>query len=202
MKKLTIMVVGAFLLAMGTVYGQNNGCCGPCVIQQKAVSSNLSKSCPMKKGMSIKDCEKMMMNCPMLKGKSDAEKRQIIASCPMMKYLVAQNHKPLTKAEMAKLMANCPMLQGKTAATKKEILANCPMCQRMKMMQQSASVRKAQTNCPITGGKINKKFYVDVNGKRLYVCCPGCIAKIKADPDKYIKKLEQAGVKLEDTPKK
>jgi len=42
---------------------------------------------------------------------------------------------------------------------------------------------------------------VDVNGKRIYTCCPGCIGKIKADPDKYIKKLEAEGVVLEKAPK-
>ena len=95
------------------------------------------------------------------------------------------------------------MLQGKTAAEKKQMMDSCPMCKRMKMMMnQSAAVGKAQTNCPVMGGKIDKKFYADVNGKRIYVCCPGCVAKVKADPDKYIKKLEKAGVKLEDAPEK
>ena len=60
---------------------------------------------------------------------------------------------------------------------------------------------KAQTKCPVMGGKINKSQYADVNGKRVYVCCPGCISKIKADPDKYIKLLEKQGVTLEKAPK-
>lgn len=47
------------------------------------------------------------------------------------------------------------------------------------------------------GGKINKDLYVDHDGKRVYVCCKGCIGKIKADPDKYIKKLEKDGVALD-----
>jgi hypothetical protein len=57
-----------------------------------------------------------------------------------------------------------------------------------------------QTRCPVMGGKINKAQYVDVDGKRIYVCCPGCIGKIKADPAKYIKKLEDAGVTLAKAP--
>jgi hypothetical protein len=60
---------------------------------------------------------------------------------------------------------------------------------------------RVQATCPVMGGKIVKTQYADVNGKRIYVCCAGCIAKIKADPEKYIKKLEAAGVVLASTPK-
>ena len=61
---------------------------------------------------------------------------------------------------------------------------------------------KKQTTCPVMGGKINKTQYADVKGKRIYVCCPGCIGKIKADPDQYIKQLEDKGIVLDKTPKK
>jgi hypothetical protein len=50
------------------------------------------------------------------------------------------------------------------------------------------------------GGKINKKQYADVRGKRIYVCCAGCIGMIKAKPDKYIEKLESQGVTLDSVP--
>lgn len=50
-----------------------------------------------------------------------------------------------------------------------------------------------QTTCPVMGGKINKKLYADVKGHRVYVCCAGCIKPIKADPDKYIKKIKDNG---------
>lgn len=63
------------------------------------------------------------------------------------------------------------------------------------------TVAKIQATCPVMGGKINKKQYVDVEGKRIYVCCPGCIGKIKADPSKYINKLESDGVVLDVAPK-
>ncbi len=57
---------------------------------------------------------------------------------------------------------------------------------------------KHQTICPVMGGKINKKLFVDVKGKRIYVCCGGCIGKIKNNPDKYIKTLKKAGITLEN----
>ena len=54
-----------------------------------------------------------------------------------------------------------------------------------------------QTTCPVMRGKINKQQYVDHDGKRIYVCCAGCIDKIKADPARYIGKLEKEGVVLD-----
>jgi hypothetical protein len=59
---------------------------------------------------------------------------------------------------------------------------------------------KAQTTCPVMGGAINKALYADHGGKRIYVCCGGCVSAIKKHPDKYIKKLEDQGVTLEKAP--
>ena len=63
-----------------------------------------------------------------------------------------------------------------------------------------ADTPKAQTICPVMGGAINRDLYVDANGKRIYVCCGGCIDKVKADPATYISKLEKEGVTLEKAP--
>ena len=60
-----------------------------------------------------------------------------------------------------------------------------------------AEPTKAQSKCPVMGGKINKDLYVDVAGYRLYVCCAGCIDKIKAEPAKYVKKVLANGEKPE-----
>ena len=56
---------------------------------------------------------------------------------------------------------------------------------------------KPQTVCPVMGGAINKEMYADVKGRRIYVCCPGCIPTIEKNPEKYIKKLEDDGVVLD-----
>ena len=53
---------------------------------------------------------------------------------------------------------------------------------------------KLQTTCPVMGGKIDKNQYVDHDGKRIYICCKGCEAPLKQDPEKYIQKLEGEGV--------
>lgn len=59
-----------------------------------------------------------------------------------------------------------------------------------------------QMTCPVMKGEnINPDLYADANGKRIYVCCPGCIVKIKADPGKYIQQMEAEGIVLDKTPK-
>ncbi len=61
---------------------------------------------------------------------------------------------------------------------------------------------KAQTTCPMMkGNPINKKIYVDHKGKRVYFCCSDCTKTFKADPDKYMKQMADAGVILKDVPK-
>lgn len=59
---------------------------------------------------------------------------------------------------------------------------------------------KPQTICPVMKNPINKDEYIDIKGKRIYVCCPPCKDKIKANPDKYIKEMEKEGIKIEDAP--
>lgn len=56
---------------------------------------------------------------------------------------------------------------------------------------------KAQTTCPVMAGNpINKKLFVDKDGKRIYVCCKACIEKVKKDFDAIAKKLEADGITL------
>lgn len=62
---------------------------------------------------------------------------------------------------------------------------------------------KHQTMCPVMkDNPVNKNLFVDVAGKRIYVCCKGCIGAITRDPDKFIKQMEADGVVLETAPVK
>lgn len=63
-----------------------------------------------------------------------------------------------------------------------------------------AAEANPQTVCPVLAGNIDKNVYVDYKGKRIYFCCKGCDAEFKKDPEKYMKKLEEQGVKLEPSP--
>lgn len=62
----------------------------------------------------------------------------------------------------------------------------------------AAKTLKAQTNCPVMGGKIDSAAYTDIQGQRVYHCCPGCSSKLKADPDTYFKKAAAQGVLFEN----
>jgi YHS domain-containing protein len=59
---------------------------------------------------------------------------------------------------------------------------------------------KPQTLCPVLAGNVDKNVYADYKGKRIYFCCKGCDAEFKKDPEKYMKKLQDAGVTLEPAP--
>lgn len=65
----------------------------------------------------------------------------------------------------------------------------------------AAKKGKPQTVCPVMGDPINKNMYVDYKGYRIYFCCNECPEKFKKNPEKYMKKLKDAGVTLEKTPK-
>lgn len=67
-------------------------------------------------------------------------------------------------------------------------------------LENAPKATKAQTICPVMGEKINKKFYADYEGKRVYFCCSACVPEFKKNPGKYMEKLK--GVQLEEAPKK
>jgi YHS domain-containing protein len=41
--------------------------------------------------------------------------------------------------------------------------------------------------CPVTGEAISKEVSVEVDGRRVYACCPGCLDKIKKNSELYLK---------------
>ncbi|HYA41248.1 MAG TPA: YHS domain-containing protein [Syntrophobacteraceae bacterium] len=59
---------------------------------------------------------------------------------------------------------------------------------------------ESQAQCPVMGGKIDKKIYADYQGKRIYFCCTGCLEEFNKDPEKYMKKMEAEGVIPEKKP--
>ena len=57
-----------------------------------------------------------------------------------------------------------------------------------------------QATCPVMGGAIDRKLYVDHEGQRIYVCCAGCIDAVKKDPAAHVKAMQAKGVALEASP--
>jgi YHS domain-containing protein len=44
--------------------------------------------------------------------------------------------------------------------------------------------------CPVMGMPVDKSVKIEINGRTVYACCPGCLDTIKANPDLYLKKTE------------
>jgi YHS domain-containing protein len=56
---------------------------------------------------------------------------------------------------------------------------------------QTSAGEVKQTTCPVMGDEIDPEVYTDYRGVRVYFCCPPCIPKFQANPEKYIPKLPQ-----------
>lgn len=65
---------------------------------------------------------------------------------------------------------------------------------------QTVTEAKAQTECPVMGGKIDKQYFADYEGKRVYFCCPACKEPFLKEPLKYVKAMEEKGIALEKAP--
>ena len=53
----------------------------------------------------------------------------------------------------------------------------------------TGSIKEMEGNkCPVLGRPIDKRNSYVYQGTRYYFCCPSCIEKFKAEPEKYIKK--------------
>lgn len=57
---------------------------------------------------------------------------------------------------------------------------------------------KNQTHCPVMGGKIDSTVYTDIQGHRVYHCCPMCTKKLVEDPDKYFEETYEKGILFEN----
>jgi YHS domain-containing protein len=51
-------------------------------------------------------------------------------------------------------------------------------------------LESVQKKCPVMGGDIDKKEYIDYKGRRVYFCCAGCKEKFNKDPEKYLKNIK------------
>lgn len=58
--------------------------------------------------------------------------------------------------------------------------------------QIQANLKKAQAKCPVMGKPLPKEARSTVaKGRRVFTCCPPCIEKIQADPEKYLAKVDK-----------
>jgi hypothetical protein len=78
--------------------------------------------------------------------------------------------------------------------------SECPVHRLLYGSKKAVQEAGPQTACPILGDAVDKKLFVDSQGKRIYVCCAACLPKVRKDPAKYISQLEAAGVVLDKVP--
>jgi YHS domain-containing protein len=57
--------------------------------------------------------------------------------------------------------------------------------------KEAVTAAVEQTTCPVMGNPIDKQYFTEYKGKKVYFCCPACIEKFKAEPEKYVAKLPQ-----------
>lgn len=56
------------------------------------------------------------------------------------------------------------------------------------------TLAEKQETCPVSGeplGAMGKPYKVTIEGREVFLCCPGCEAKLKENPQEYLAKLSQ-----------
>lgn len=153
-----------------------------------------------------KDAQKAACpKCGELKGSEDCCKAPAANLCK--KCGEVKGSENCCKAGAAKMTAphscsHCtPEKQCDHCKAKDAAAQACPKCGEVKGSENcckpsddttGAVMPPANTVCPVMEGMpVNKDLYVDHNGRRVYFCCGGCIRTFKADPEKYLQKLDK-----------
>lgn len=81
--------------------------------------------------------------------------------------------------------------QAPTAAKKQEIaaaLAKLPAADR--------ALAERQGDCPVTDlplGSMGKPVRVEIDGRTVFLCCEGCVARLRKEPQKFLTKATPSG---------
>jgi len=73
----------------------------------------------------------------------------------------------------------------------------CAMMKKQAPKEVAEHAAVPQSTCPAMGGPVSKELYVEKGGRRIYVCCGGCVATVKGDFDKFARKIEAGGETVE-----
>ncbi len=186
------LFAGAVLVLAGTANVYSDSCPKAAATDEGKGADSQAVVKEGKAACTKADGEKVKAGCPKDKAvcaKVDGEKFK--ADCPKDKAACAKADGEKVKADCPKDKATCAKADGE------KVKADCPAEKKCCGTCKPAAEVKAQATCPVMGGAINKQLYVDHAGKRVYVCCQGCIAPVQKEPAKYIKALEADGVTLE-----
>ena len=80
------------------------------------------------------------------------------------------------------------------------VSADCGLKHTSVTNEDSEAGEVVNAVCPIMGAEVKKDtpYKVEYEGKTIGFCCAGCITTFKADPEKYMKNLEEASQTDED----
>jgi YHS domain-containing protein len=106
---------------------------------------------------------------------------------------------PPENAEDTKKAGDQPKLEGPKAETKGDTAAAVKLTpqeiatiKELPAADQELALKQAV--CPVSdehlGGEMGKPYKISVEGRTVFLCCDSCEPKIKAEPKKYLAKLD------------
>lgn len=126
----------------------------------------------------------------------NANGKAIYICCPgCAKMIVAEPKKYLDV--LARQGVNPPASQTQKTAAVVPAGSNPVRPGVFKVTSADAPFVTAQRKCPVMDEPLDAMggpYKVNADGKAIYICCPGCVKKIAADPQKYLTVLAQQGV--------
>ena len=74
--------------------------------------------------------------------------------------------------------------------------ANCGACGMIEEGAEEQEGTIINDVCPVMGGKVNNDtpYKVVYKGETIGFCCPACIEKFNADPEKYMADLQEKSI--------
>lgn len=120
----------------------------------------------------------------------------------------AQQDSTAAAPQELKNQTHCPVMGGKIDSTVytdiqgQRVYHCCSMCSAKLKADPDKYFKKAaaegvlfeniQTNCPVSGEKLEEKeVYADFEGRRVYFCCKKCRGTFNEDPQTFLKKMDQ-----------
>jgi hypothetical protein len=100
---------------------------------------------------------------------------------------------PVSGQELGKMG---PPVKVTVGDAKEEIFLCCKGCLKGRINPEywatiHANIARAQGRCPVMKNELpNDAKWTVVKGELVYVCCPPCIKKLTADPDKYLQQVD------------
>ena len=172
---------------------------GICPIMEKEVDSTMKST--------VVNGQQIFVCCPPCIPKIQAEPQASIqkVNASYVKFVAAERQAKSDQAHM-KAQGICPVSGQQLGSMGKPVKVKfgeeeigflcCQGCVGKKMSTEhwktiQSNLAKAQGVCPVMDEPVDATMEsVVVNGRKIFVCCPPCIKKIKAEPAVFVAKLD------------